>query len=91
MATLRLRWAGEIEDYYRTYYRDEATGDLYALTDFRGVRIWNTATPAGEPDMPLEDGLRIEIVEDGQVIGAEDISRVNDCTSIGLPRERGGG
>lgn len=83
--TLRLRWAGENEGYYRTYYRDEAAGELYVLTEFRGVRTWNTATPAGEPDMPLEDGLRLEIIEDGQVIRCEVISRVNDYTSIGLP------
>jgi len=81
---LRLRWAGENEGYYRTYYRDEANGDLYALTDFRGVRTWNTATDAGEPDMPLKDGLRIEIVEDECAISREIISRVNDYTSIGV-------
>jgi hypothetical protein len=85
---LRLRWVGEIEDYFRTYYEDQATGNVYALTDFRGVRAWNTATPEGEPDMPLQDGLRIEIVEDGRVISREAISRLNDCASIGLTVER---
>jgi len=83
--TICLRRVGENEGYYRTYYQNEATGELYALTDFRGVRTWNTATPAGEPDMPLKDGLRIELVEDGRVIRREIISRLNDCTSIGLP------
>lgn len=85
--TIRLLWAGEIEDYYRTYYRDEATGRLYALTEYHGVRTWNTATAEGEPDMPLADGLLVEIAEGGHVIHREVISRVNDCTSIGLPTD----
>jgi len=82
--TLRLHWAGDNEGYYRTYYRDEATGDLYALMKFLDTRTWHTATPAGEPDMPLKDGLHLEIVEDGQVIRRENITRVNDYTSIGV-------
>jgi len=82
--TIRLLWAGENEGYYRTYYRDEATGDLYALMKFLDTRTWHTATPAGEPDMPLKDGLHLEIVEDGQVIRRENITRVNDYTSIGV-------
>jgi hypothetical protein len=83
-AAIRLLWAGENEGYYRTYYRNEDTGDLYALMKFLDVRTWHTATPAGEPDMPLKDGLRLEIVEGGQVICREIISRVNDYTSIGV-------
>jgi len=87
---LRLRFIGAIEGYYRMYYEDEATGEVYALMDFRGVRAWNTtACNGGEPDMPLQDGLHIEIVEDGRVISREVIFRVNDCASIGLPLERG--
>jgi len=83
---LRLRWIGAIEDNYRTYYEDDATGEIYALTDYKGVRGWNTtACNGGEPDMPLANGLRIEIVEDGRVISREVISRVDDCSSIGLP------
>jgi hypothetical protein len=84
--TIRLRWAGEIADYYRTYYADEATGEFYALINFRSVRTWHTAAcVGGEPDMPLKDGLIIEIVAGGSVISREVISRVNDCASIGLP------
>jgi hypothetical protein len=84
--TIRLSWAGEIAGYYRTYYKDEATGEVFALTNFRSVRTWHTAVcNGGEPDMPLKDGLLIEIVADGRVISREVISRVDDCTSIGLP------
>jgi hypothetical protein len=87
---LRLRFVGAIEGYYRMYYEDEATGEVYALTDFRGVRAWNTtACNGGEPDMPLKDGLCIEIMEGGRVISREVISRVNDCASIGLPLGEG--
>jgi hypothetical protein len=83
---IRLRWAGEIPDYYRTYYTDEATGDFYALMNFRSVRTWYTTACNGEePDMPLKNGLHIEIIAGGQVISREVISRVDDCTSIGLP------
>ena len=83
---IRLRWAGEIPDYYRTYYTDEATGDYYALMNFRSVRTWyTTACNGGEPDMPLKNGLHIEIIAGGQVLSREVISRVDDCTSIGLP------
>lgn len=84
--SIRLRWVGEIADYYRTYYEDEATGEVYALMNFRSVRTWNTASRnGGEPDMPLKDGLLIEIVTDGRIISREAITRVDDCTSIGLP------
>jgi hypothetical protein len=83
---IRLRWVGEIAGYYRTYYEDEATGEIYALVNFRSVRTWHTAVcNGGEPDIPLKDGLLIEIVADGRVISREVISRVDDCTSIGLP------
>ena len=83
---LRLRFVGAIEDYYRTYYEDDATGEIYALTDYKGVRGWNTtACNGGEPDIPLADGLHIEIVENGRVTSREIISRVSDCSSIGLP------
>jgi len=78
----------EIPDYYRSYYKNEDTGDFYALTNFRSVRTWNT-TPAngGEPDMPLKDGLLIEIVTDDEVISREIISRVGDGDgdAVGVP------
>ena len=84
--TLRLRLVGEIPGYYRSYYEDETTGKFYALTNFRSVREWNTtACNGGEPDMPLKDGLLIEIVAEGQVISRERISRVDDSVSVGLP------
>ena len=89
--SIRLHMVGEITDYYRTYYEDEATGQVYALTNFRSVRTWNTAScNGGEPDKPLPDGQHIEIVEDGLVISREIISRIDDCTSIGLPDDSAG-
>jgi len=89
---LRLHRVGAIEDYFRTYYEAEGTGEVYALMEYRGVRTWNTAIcNGGEPDMPLPGGLRIEIVEDGRVISREIISRVSDCSSIGLSLGEGAG
>ena len=93
---IRLRLVGEIPDYYRSYYEDEDTGAFYALMNYRSVRTWfTTSRNGGEPNMPLPDGLLIEIVApgtpvtDGQVISREIISRVNDCTSIGQPVPEG--
>ena len=83
---IRRCLVGEIPDYYRSYYKDEETGEFYALVNFRSIRTWHTTDRnGGEPDMPLKDGLLIEIVADGEIISRENISRVNDTTSIGLP------
>ena len=83
---IRVRLVGEIPDYYRSYYQNEDTCEFYALVNFRSVRTWQTTDRnGGEPDMPLKDGLLIEIVAEGEVISREIISRVDDCTAIGLP------
>lgn len=83
---IRVRLAGEIPDYYRSYYINEETGEFYALTNFRSVRTWHTtASNGGEPDIPLKDGLLIEIMADGQVISREVISRTDGGDAIGVP------
>jgi hypothetical protein len=83
-AVNQLHWIGEEPGYYRHYFQNKATGKFYTLTDFRNVRMWHTTDCAdGEPDMPLKDGMIIEIIYEGRVISREIISRVNDCTSVG--------
>jgi len=83
---IRLRLVGEIPGYYRHYYENTETNEFYALVNFRGVRTWHTTVcNGGELDMPLKDGLVIEIEGNEQIISKEIITHVDDCTSIGIP------
>lgn len=81
-----MQWVSTDTGYCRDYFKDYDTGAFYTLTSFRGRRIWNTADSIdGEPDMPLKDGLIIEIVDDGKLISREAISHLDGCTSVGSP------
>ena len=85
--TVQLGYAGAIEDYYRTYYKNDMSDEVYVLTNFNGLRAWNTAVSVyGEPDMPLQNGTIIEIYEDGQLISREKVIRISDCISISIGR-----
>lgn len=84
--TIWVRWVGAESGYYRDYFKNVDTGEFYTLTDCHGVRTWHTTDSIdGEPDMPLKEGLIIEIVEDGQVISREVISCLDGCNSFGCP------
>ena len=85
--TLRLQWVGAEPGYCRTYFKDEVSGDFYTLTEDRNTRIWHTTDCIdGEPDMPLNDGTIIELIQDGQVFSKEIISCVDgNCDSVGVP------
>ena len=87
---IRLQWAGEDPGYCRTYFEDVETGEYYTLTESsylsQGIRTWHTTDCIdGEPDMPLEDGIIIDIISDGQVVSREVISCVDGGDSVGLP------
>lgn len=82
--TIQLQWVSTDIGYCRDYFKNNDTGAFYTLTSFQGSRIWNTTDSIdGEPDMPLEEGLIIEIVEDGQVISREVVSCLDGCNSFG--------
>ena len=82
---IRVCLVSEIPAYYRSYYKNEETGEFYSLTNFRSTRTWHTTSGNGEqPDMPLKDGLLIEIMSGEEVISRERITRVGD-DAIGEP------
>ena len=83
-SVLRLHRVGDDADYFRTYYRDTANEEYYVVINFHGLKMWHTAADNyAEPNMPLKDGLILEIEEDGRLLHREKIIRTGDCTSIG--------